>query len=164
MLPDEIDVQLYLSRNDRPQPFYLVCEKDTLVAQLDGEGQIEFKGSSVNAFPLAPGDYIYVPAGTPHRLIPTSESVVLRYKPRNPGLEAVAWYCGGCGTEIHRDTWDTAKAISHEKYEEACHAFNDASERRTCADCGAVHDTLDLSPYRWEQIAADIRQEAARNA
>ena len=32
VLPAEIDPQLHLSRNDRPQPFFLICERDTVLA------------------------------------------------------------------------------------------------------------------------------------
>ena len=28
MLPDDKQVQVHLSKNDRPQPFYLICGKD----------------------------------------------------------------------------------------------------------------------------------------
>ena len=81
MLPDDVDPQLHLSRNDRIQPFYLICGKDTLIAQLSGEGRVEFQGTSVNYHPLAPGDFIYVPAGAPHRIVPDTECVNFRYNP-----------------------------------------------------------------------------------
>ena len=74
MLPDTIDVQVHLSRNERAQPFFLICEKDTLIAQVAGDGHVEFKETSVARFTLAPGDYVYVPAGAPHRLYPQQPS------------------------------------------------------------------------------------------
>ena len=36
MLPDDKQVQVHLSRNDRPQPFYLICGKDSLLALMSG--------------------------------------------------------------------------------------------------------------------------------
>mgnify|MGYP001549739477 CR=1 FL=1 len=29
MLPEDIQVQVHLSRNDKPQPFHQICDKDT---------------------------------------------------------------------------------------------------------------------------------------
>ena len=139
MLPDEIDVQLHLSRNDRPQPFYLICEKDTLVAQLSGSGRVEFKGTDVRGFALEPGDYVYVPAGAPHRLVPEGECVHVRYKAHRPGLEGVAWYCAKCDGEIHREIWDTAATISQDAYAAACGRFNADTALRTCKACKTVY-------------------------
>jgi 3-hydroxyanthranilate 3,4-dioxygenase len=162
MLPDEIDLQLHLSRNDRPQPFFLICEKDTMIAQMSGTGRVEFKGTDVNSFPLEPGDFIYVPAGTPHRLVPSSESVNFRYKPRRPGLEGVAWYCPGCGAELHREVWDTASVVSQAAAYDACRRFNGDVRARTCGACRTAHPEIDLAPFNWQTVAAEI--EADRSA
>jgi 3-hydroxyanthranilate 3,4-dioxygenase len=159
MLPDEIDVQLHLSRNDRPQPFFLVCGKDTLIAQMSGRGRVEFKGTDVRAFPLEPGDYVYVPAGAPHRLVPDGECVNLRYKPQRPGLEGVAWYCASCDGEIHREVWDTEATISQDAYAAACARFNADARLRTCPECGAVHDAVDLAGFNWKAIADEVRAD-----
>src|SRR5215469_12801973 len=108
MLELGIDPQLHLSRNAVAQPFFLICEQDTMIAQLSGTARIEFRNSSVGYFDTEIGDFIYVPGGTPHRILPKSESVHLRYKPEQPGLEAVAWYSEKTGGEISRVTWDCA--------------------------------------------------------
>jgi hypothetical protein len=42
MLPDDKQVQVHLSKNDRPQPFYLICGKDSLIALMSGAGKVEF--------------------------------------------------------------------------------------------------------------------------
>ena len=65
VLVPEVDPQVYLSRNDRPQPFYLICEKDTLLAQMAGTGRLFMKYSPVTVEPMQPGDFVYIPAGTP---------------------------------------------------------------------------------------------------
>lgn len=157
MLPDKFNVQLHLSRNDRPQPFFLVCDHDTLVAHLSGDATVEFKESSVLTFDLQPGDYVYVPAGTPHRIVATSESVQLRYKADQPRFEGVAWYCEGCGAELWRRDWKLADELPQEGYWRACTEFNDQPSRRTCRSCGSEHPAVDLNGIRWREIAADIR-------
>lgn len=156
MLPDEIDIQLHLSRNDRPQPFFLICAKDTMVALMSGAARVELKGTAVNEFAFDPGDYVYVPAGAPHRIVPATESVVLRYKPRRPGLEGVAWYCGACDLEVHRAVWDCASRSPQAGYLAASERFNADPRLRTCRGCATVHAPVDLAAYRWREIAAEI--------
>ena len=80
MLPESIDPQLHSSRPVRPQPFYLICEHDTVLSQMAGQSSVEYKAPSVVSHLLEPGDFVYVPAGTPHRIIPHTESVQLHYK------------------------------------------------------------------------------------
>jgi 3-hydroxyanthranilate 3,4-dioxygenase len=158
VLAPGIDPQVYLSRNDRPQPFYLICEKDSLLVQVAGTGRLHMKYSPVLWEAMQPGDFVYVPAGTPHRYVPTTESVQTRYKADPAGLEGVAWFCEGCGTEIARDEWDTAECLSQDGYWQACQAFNTSLERRTCPSCSQVHPQLDLSGTRWQDIAAQLRE------
>jgi 3-hydroxyanthranilate 3,4-dioxygenase len=152
-----IDPQVYLSRNDRPQPFYLICEKDSLLVQMTGTGRLYMKYGPVLWEPMQPGDFVYVPAGTPHRYVPTSESVQTRYKAEPAGLEGVALFCDGCGGEITREEWDTAERLPQEGYWQACQAFNASPEQRTCPTCGQVHPEIDLSGMRWQEIAAQLR-------
>ena len=152
-----IDPQVYLSRNDRPQPFYLICEKDSLLAQMAGTGRLQMKYSPVLWEAMQPGDFVYIPAGTPHRYIPTTESLQTRYKPNPAGLEGVAWFCARCGTEITRFEWDTAEQVPQAGYWYACQAFNATVDRRTCPTCGEVHPEVVLSGLRWQEIAAQLR-------
>jgi hypothetical protein len=159
--PPGIDPQLCLSRNDRPQPFYLICEHDTVLVQMSGAGRVVFRGGPVNYHVLEPGDFVYVPARTPHRFIPDRESVQYRFKPEHPGLEGVAWYCEGCGAELWRRIWDTAAELPQEGYLRACLAFNADAARRTCKACGSAHPAIALDAYRWAEIAASLRSGAA---
>jgi hypothetical protein len=156
-----VDPQVYLSRNDRAQPFYLICEKDSLLVQMTGTGRLYMKYSPVLWEAMQPGDFVYIPAGTPHRYVPVSESVQTRYKVEPAGLEGVAWFCDGCGTEITREEWDTSERLPHDAYWQACQAFNASLERRTCPQCGQVHTDLDLSGIRWQEIAAELRSGPA---
>ncbi len=157
LLPEDIQVQLFLSRNDRPQPFYLVCEKDSLLLVMSGSGGVRFQGTSVERFGLKTGDCVYVPAGTPHRFETGEETVVLRFKSDVPGLEAVAWYCEGCGSELHRETWDAGREIAQEKYAAATARFSAETRLRTCASCGTVQPAPNTAPYRWDEVAAQVR-------
>jgi len=162
MLPDAIDIQVFMSRNDHPQPFHLICEKDTLICQISGKGRVEFKDTCINHYPLAAGDYIYVPAGAPHRLVPDGENVTVRYKAQNAGLEGVAWFCDKCSNELFREVWDTEETVSHESYLRLTKKFSNDSELRTCDECGDVHEPVDLGPYRWESVAKEIREEQVK--
>ena len=38
----EIDPQVHVSKADVDQPFFLICEKDTVLVQMTGEGRVVF--------------------------------------------------------------------------------------------------------------------------
>ncbi|MEU0507923.1 MULTISPECIES: hypothetical protein [unclassified Amycolatopsis] len=162
VLPATLDPQAHLSRNTVAQPFWLLCGKDTVIAQLSGSAVVHLKDSSVKWFTLELGDHVYIPAGTPHRILPTEEGVQIRYKARNPGLEGVAWYCPGCDGEVHRVEWDTADTISQQAYYDACAEFNDNEALRTCSACGTRHPLIDMAPFAgWPEVARQLRDELA---
>lgn len=158
VLPADIDPQLHLSHNDRDQPFFLICEKDCVLVQMTGASRIVFKDSSVNYQDAAPGDFVYVPARTPHRILPTRPSIHYRYKAMKPGFEAVAWYCEACGGRLSIEAWDANEELPQEGYLRACTAFNADATRRRCA-CGRDHPPIDLTPYRWAEVARELRAE-----
>jgi hypothetical protein len=159
MLPDALDLQIYLSRNDRPQPFFLVCEHDTVLFALAGEGHVEYRESSVLRHTYELGDHLYVPAGVPHRIVPATETIHYRYKLPESELEGVAWYCEGCGTELYREVFEIKAELPQQAYLRIAGAFNDDASRRTCGKCAAVHSILDLSAYRWQALAAELKAE-----
>jgi 3-hydroxyanthranilate 3,4-dioxygenase len=154
------DPQLHLSRNDRPQPFFLICSSDTLLAQLSGTAILELKYSPVQYHRLEPGDVVYVPAGTPTRIRPEAPSVHLRYKALHAGLEGVAWFCTACGQEVHREEFDTEEELSQDGYWRACTTFNADVELRRCPECGKEHELVDLTGIRWPEVAQAIRETA----
>jgi 3-hydroxyanthranilate 3,4-dioxygenase len=158
MLELGIDPQLHLSRNSVPQPFFLICEQDTMLAQMSGETRIEFREAAVRHFDMVVGDFVYVPGGTPHRLVPRTESIHLRYKAERPGLEAVAWYSEATGRQISRVTWDCTEELPQEAYLRACTAFNADAKLRTCPTSGAVLAPIDMSPFAWATVAAEIHE------
>jgi len=161
MLPDDVDLQLHLSRNSRPQPFWLVCEHDTVIATLSGEGTVEFKDASVLRHTYETGDYIYVPAGTPSRIVPKKRSVQYRYKAADAGLEGVAWYCEKCDRELFREVWDTAAELSQSAYQRIMQKFNANAGRRKCKGCGKVHAQVDTKGLRWERLAKELSEAGA---
>lgn len=159
MLPSGVDPQVCLSRNNRIQPFYLICEHDTVLVNMSGEGRVEFIVGPVRYHELVPGDFVYVPAGTAHRIFPEGECVHLRYKPEHPGFEAVAWYCEECGQELTRSTWDTAVELPQEGYLRACQEYNASADIRMCSFCQHSHAPIDLSPFNWGPVAQEIRED-----
>jgi hypothetical protein len=161
MLPESLDLQIYLSKNDRPQPFFLICQHDTVLFALSGEGHVEYKDASVLRHSYEIGDHLYVPAGVPHRIVPSSESIQYRYKLPESELEGVAWYCEGCGKELYREVWEIAAELPQEAFLRIARAFSEDAKRRTCTQCGTVHPAIDLSPYRWFEVARELRADAA---
>ncbi len=161
MLPPGIDPQLCLSRNDVPQPFYLVCEHDTILLQMSGTGRLYLRESPVLYHKVAPGDFVYVPAGMPSRYVPDTESIQIRYKAEHPGLEGVTWYSEATGARAGTIVWDTAVELPQEGYLRACNAFNADPALRSCAATGETLAPLDLAPFRWRQAADELRAEGA---
>ncbi len=158
MLELGIDPQLHLSRNEVVQPFFLICAQDTVLAQMSGKARLEFADSSVNYFDLVMGDFVYIPAGAPHRIRPQGESVNLRYKAAQPGLEAVAWYSDRARAETARITWDCAEEMPQEAYLRACEAYNADERMRTCPVTQDVAPEIDLSSFSWKNVAEEIRE------
>ncbi len=156
MLPNDIDLQVHLSKNDRPQPFWLICEHDTVIASISGEGKIEFKDTEVNYHTYETGDFVYVPAGAPTRIVPDTQSVQYRYKPTDAGLEGVAWYCERCGNELYREVWDTSEEIPQAAYHRITSKFSKDSSLRECGVCGEKHPEIDTADLGWEKIAGEL--------
>jgi 3-hydroxyanthranilate 3,4-dioxygenase len=154
VMPEDTDPQVYLSRNRLPQPFHLLCEKDTVLSALSGAAYVHLRDNSVLRFRMEVGDHVYVPAGTPHQIVPIEEGVMLRYLGRNPGRHGAAWYCGSCDAEVRRYEWqhdnDTPSARF---YAAACARFTADEAARTCPKCGTVHDGIDLAAYNWSASA-----------
>ena len=65
MLPAGVDPQICLSRNDRPQPFFLICEHDTVLVNMSGVGRVEFPEGPVRYPPRPPGAAARSPSQAP---------------------------------------------------------------------------------------------------
>jgi hypothetical protein len=154
-----IDPQLHGSRNAKMQPFFLVCEKDTVLTALSGDAWIEFRESDVLRHRFLSGDFCYVPGGTPHRIVPTEPGLHLRYKAREAGLEGVAWYCERCSALLHRIEWDTVHVQPQAGYARACRYYGQFVAGTPCGSCGAPAPALDLDGTRWDEIATWLQDE-----
>jgi hypothetical protein len=155
VLPADVDPQITVSRNSVDQPFYLAFEEDTVLAQMSGHSTIHLRESNVLNYPMAQGDHVYMPAGTPHRITPDKEGVLIRYITNEPALRAALFTCETCAAEIYRLEWtqalaDDAVAI----YAEICRRFNQTDERRTCAQCGAKAASVSLEALGWMEEAS----------
>jgi 3-hydroxyanthranilate 3,4-dioxygenase len=100
----------------------------------------------------------------PHRIAPNTETIQYRYKLPESALEGIAWYCEQCGHELYREVWEIAAELPQTAYLRITQAFNADAARRSCKSCGAVHPPVDLAPYRWAQIAEELKAEAAAAA
>jgi hypothetical protein len=158
--PPFADPQVTMSRSAGPQPFFLICAKDTVVLQMTGDADAELRYSGTRRTRLEVGDMIYVPAGTPCRIEPREESVHLRFKAINPGLEGVAWFCPSCDAEVWRYEFNTELQPVQQGYLDGCREFNVDPARRTCGACQTVHPAVDLDGYRWAEIAEELRAAA----
>ena len=152
MLRPEVDPQVHVSRNSVDQPFYLVCEKDTVLAQFSGAARVDFQQGAVRWFDLVPGDYVYVPGGVPHRVLVTEPGEQIRYKASQPGAESVVWYCDSCEAELDRHDFDAQAAPAQAGWLAGADRHNAEDARRTCRACGAAHPPIDLAPFRWAAI------------
>src|SRR6202044_4246615 len=97
VLPVDTDPQLYLSRNRRPQPFHLICSKDNVLSLISGAAHVHLRDSSVNRFRMDVGDHVYIPAGTPHRIVPVAEGGSPPVPTPGAGLPGAARGCGRRG-------------------------------------------------------------------
>lgn len=157
MLPPGVDPQLHMSRNTEPQPFFLICEKDCVLILMSGKAKIHFASGPVRYHTTVAGDFVYVPAGMPHRIIPETECTQYRYKAEIAGLEGVAWYCEDCGNEVHREIWDTSEKAPQRGYIDACDAFNASEDLRSCQSCSAHQPQVDFDTTRWQEIASELK-------
>lgn len=150
VLPADTDPQIHLAHNTHAQPFHLVCERDTVVGQLSGVVDVHLRDSSVSRFKVVPGDHVYVPARTPHRIVPREPGTTIRYLALHAGRLGAVWYCPACDRELHRYEWQhDNEVVPGEVYRVACARFNADKDARTCAECSAVHPEIDLAAYGW---------------
>jgi 3-hydroxyanthranilate 3,4-dioxygenase len=157
VLPEDVDPQITVSRNWVDQPFHLAFEEDTVLAQLSGRCTVHLRGSNVLNYPMSQGDHVYMPAGTPHRITPENEGVLIRYITNGPAIRAAIFFCDGCEEEIYRLEWtqqpvDDATAI----YAEICRRFNEQPTQRTCSQCGAVAPQVSLDSLGWDMSGEPV--------
>ncbi len=155
VMPVDVDPQIVLSRNWERQPFYIAFEEDTVIALMSGRARVALRDTNVNYWPMIPGDHVYVPAGTPHRLEPEEESVLIRFIGNDPAFRAAVFACDRCGEELDRLEWKQdleVEAIAI--YSEVARRFNEDPVRRTCSACGAVAEEISLERLGWPAESA----------
>ncbi len=150
------DPMPHVSRNRVPQPFFLVGEADHVLIQMSGVATLELREVETTRVRLVPGDSVYIPAGTPSRLVPEGENVVVRLKAEPPAREAVAWYCDACGALVHHRELEAG--FARDQYWTAVSDFNADAAMRTCG-CGTVHPMVDLGDAAFASVAAALRGE-----
>jgi hypothetical protein len=159
VIPARIDPQLYVSRNDRPQPFFYAGSFDMLLTVVKGSGRVEYRNTSVLYDLVEVGDFVNIPARTPHRVVPDGELLMIRYKSSTPGREAIIWYCEQCSTECWRHEYDADMEVPQAQWLSACERFNADTKLRTCPACRAVGSVVDLEGLRWREIADALEHE-----
>ncbi|MBF6569333.1 MAG: hypothetical protein IVW54_10715 [Candidatus Binataceae bacterium] len=162
IMPAGSDPMTCVSRNRVPQPFFLISVHDQVLVMFAGTSRIELPGSDLGHTELKPGQMLYIPAGQPSRIVPLTESIQLKWRGEPGGWEAAVWYCARCNHEVFAKEFNTAVQLPQEAYWQACREFNADAKARTCSNCGAVSDAVDLSDIRWAEVAREIcKQEAA---
>jgi 3-hydroxyanthranilate 3,4-dioxygenase len=88
--------------------------------------------------PVREGEAMLVRAGTPHCPIrpPDTWGLVIERKRRPDELDALAWFCEQCGTELYRETF--ACVNIERELKAIIERFNASETLRTCRACGAV--------------------------
>lgn len=155
--PKGTDPMPHLSRNRVPQPFFLTSEEDQVLIQMAGEGELELRETEVQRMTLVPGDCVYIPAGTPSRVVPRGEVLQIRLKADPPVRELVSWYCAACGESVH--FIELEAGIFQQGYWDAVQAFNASVELRTCSRCHALHPEVALDGIAWPDVASALRAE-----
>ncbi len=150
VMPVDVDPQITLSRNTETQPFYLAFAEDTVIALMSGRARVRLRDTNVNYWPMIPGDHVYVPAGTPHRLEPEEESVLIRFIGNDPAYRAAVFACEQCGGELDRLEWQQDLEVEATAiYAELARRFNEDLEHRTCSTCGTVAEEISLERLGW---------------
>lgn len=160
--PAGVEPQVEISRAQVREPFFHVFDHDTVIAILAGRGEVELRGRRPWWELLEPGDFVYVPAGVPARLSPVEPLSVLRFTADERHLQACAWFCDDCGTELARFTWDASSAVAQEGFGAAMQHYANELAGQPCARCGALAEPADVSPFRWAELAEQLRSEQQR--
>ena len=154
------DPQLHLSRNDRPQPFFLICSSDTLLAQLAGTRP---STSSTRRFSItgsSPATSCTSRRGRRRASVPRRRRCTSATRRCTRGSKGSRGSATRARQEVHREEFDTAEELSQDGYWRACTTFNADVELRRCPECGEEHERVDLTGIRWPEVAQAIRETA----
>src|SRR5258705_8603894 len=113
---------------------------DEIFYQLAGDITVRCRETS-GAFrdvPVRQGEAMLVRAGTPHCPIRPAGTwgLVIERKRRPDELDALAWFCEGCGGTLYEERF--ACADIERDLPAIIERFNASEARRTCQACGAL--------------------------
>ena len=131
VLVDGRDPQVHVSRNDRPQPFFLIA-RPTRCSRRFRARRRSTSSTRRCVITVWSREISCTCPRAPRRIRPDEPSIHVRYKAEHAGLEAVAWFCPSCGAEVHREEFDAEEELPQDGYWHTCHAFNADVDRRRC--------------------------------
>ena len=111
---------------------------DEIFFQLQGDITVRCRDGRLRDVRVREGEAMLVRAGTPHCPIRPAATwgLVVERKRRPDELDALAWFCEGCGAELYRETF--ACADIERELGPIIERFNASESRRTCRKCGRV--------------------------
>ena len=113
---------------------------DEIFFQLQGDITVRCReaGGRMREVPVREGEAMLVRAGTPHCPIRPAGTwgLVVERKRRADELDALAWFCEGCGARLHEEHF--ACADIERQLKAIIERFNASTALRTCKACGAV--------------------------
>jgi len=117
--------------NQTPEFFYQYKGRMLLKTVQDGA----FEDIYINE-----GELFLLPANTPHNPVRFADTVgVVVEQPRPEGeVDALRWYCQGCGEKVHEASFVCTDLGTQIK--EAVQAFEKDTDSRKCGKCGEVCD------------------------
>lgn len=114
---------------------------EELFYQLEGDMSLKVvEDGRVRDIPIPQGNIFLLPPRVPHspqRPVPGSIGLVVERNRTGEAMDAFEWYCGSCGTRVHRGELRLANlATERPKLFESY--YGDVA-RRACPNCGAAN-------------------------
>jgi 3-hydroxyanthranilate 3,4-dioxygenase len=117
---------------------------DEIFYQLQGDITVRCREADgrLRDVPVREGEAMLVRAGTPHCPIRPAGTwgLVIERKRRPDELDALAWFCEGCGATLHEEHF--ACADIERELKAIIERFNASEALRTCKRCGCVLPVL----------------------
>ena len=132
-----------------------------MLAHLRGAATLELRGPTAARLGLQAGDLVALPADVPYRVLPDGECVQLIYRAEPRGRESLLWYCSYCDTRLYPHVVEPARETPQRAYWAVVRAFNGTTDLRHCEHCGALHQPVNLTDLRWEEIANGLEGAGA---
>jgi len=108
--------------------------------QLKGDMILRIWDNGPKDIPIREGEIFLLPPHVPHspqRPVPGSVGLVIERQRPAGLLDAFQWYCGTCGSIVHRAELQLASIVTD--LPPVFKSFNSDERLRTCQSCGTVH-------------------------